>query len=231
MDDVRNNTVPSKCQTAKCVISDDCQPNHIRIMFIGNSMTYHGIKKDIGWNNQCGMAASRKEKDYVHRLETMLFEKGIMIDKCIVNVADWERNYKNGDDVLKSGIYDDALKFNADIIILRFLENCPLDDFDEALFNKQLLKLIEYFDAQKHARIILTTSFWKHIGSRTIKQTANEMGLQCVEMSDLGERDEMKATGKFKHGGVAAHPGDLGMESMAKRLLPAVVDEIRKTGR
>lgn len=47
-------------------------------------------------------------------------------------------------------------------------------------------------------------------------------------MTDLGDRDDMKALGEYTHAGVAMHPGDKGMESMAKRLLPAVLDEIKK---
>lgn len=34
-------------------------------MFVGNSIKRHGVKKDIGWFNDFGMAASCKEKDNV----------------------------------------------------------------------------------------------------------------------------------------------------------------------
>ena len=46
------------------------QPGVFRIMFTGNSITMHGFNdwtiKNLGWDRQCGMAASKLEQDYVH---------------------------------------------------------------------------------------------------------------------------------------------------------------------
>lgn len=226
MDDVKKNTVPPVGQTASCVIKDGASNGNVRILFIGNSITYHGYKPDIGWFGSYGMAASCKENDYVHRLAAMLEEENVFADKCVVNVAEWERNYKTGDEVLKRGIYSEAVEFDADIIIVRILENCPTDGWEKETFKKQFLTFLDYFDPKNNAKIILTTSFWRHKGSETIEEIAKERGLQCVHLTDLGDKDEMKAIGKFEHNGVAIHPGDLGMYNMAKRLLPAVKKEL-----
>ena len=228
MDDVRKNSVPSSNQTVESVICNNAADGNVRILFIGNSITYHTRKDDLGWYNSCGMAASCPEKDYVHRLIDMLYEKGIKAEKCVVNVADWERNYKEGNTVLESGVYKNAVDFNADIIILRFLENCSPDNWDGAVFKNQVLSLMNYFNASKKAKFVLSTSFWRHIGSEVMKEIADEYDLPCIQLSDLGDRDEMKAIGKFKHEGVAMHPGDWGMQAIAERLLPAILNEIRR---
>ena len=43
-----------------------------RVLFLGNSITLHGVHKPYGWLNYCGMAASVPEKDYVHVLAAAL---------------------------------------------------------------------------------------------------------------------------------------------------------------
>ena len=39
---------------------------NLKILFVGNSITRHGVLEEIGWLNDHGMAASSIDKDYVH---------------------------------------------------------------------------------------------------------------------------------------------------------------------
>ena len=45
-----------------------------RVLFLGNSITRHPPLASIGWNNDWGMAASAREKDYAHVLASALGE-------------------------------------------------------------------------------------------------------------------------------------------------------------
>ena len=51
----------------------------LKILIIGNSITRHGPKPEIGWNRDWGMAASCEENDYVHRFVTKLNENNIRV--------------------------------------------------------------------------------------------------------------------------------------------------------
>jgi len=132
---------------------------------------------------------------------------------CVCQAADWECKYKTGSEYL--GLYESARRFGADLIIFRVIENCSYEDFDADVFYMEYQKLIDYLNPAGNAKIILTTGFWKHPGDETIMRIAEERGYPCVYLGNLGEDDKMKAIGLFEHSGVANHPGDLGMQSIA----------------
>ena len=188
----------------------------IRVMFVGNSITLHGVCDEIGWYTACGMAASAKEKDYVHLTEHAILQKDPLAAFCICQVADWERRYQSGEKTFS--LYESARKFGANIIVIRCVENCPQEAFDGELFEKQLDALIRYLDKEKTATLIITTGFWRHPGDEALRKYARANGHPCIELGDLGEQDRMKAIGLFEHDGVANHPGDLGMQMIADRI-------------
>ena len=190
--------------------------NGIRVMFVGNSITLHGIRPEIGWYHEWGMAASAKDKDYVHLLETNIKQIDPNATFCICQVAEWERCYKEGSTLLSQ--YEVARDFGADIIIIRCIENCPKDDLSPEIFKNQFDSLVNYLDKEKKAKILVTTAFWHHPLDDALREYASERGLPCIELGDLGEEDTMKALGLFEHDGVANHPGDLGMQRIAERI-------------
>ena len=220
------NTVDSKNQlgNAKYVRFSCEEKDGLKILFAGNSITLHSIKEDIGWFNECGMAASCPENDYVHKTVKILSQNHPQINHCIVQVAEWERRYKEGSSVL--GLYENARDFDADIIVMRCGENCPKDDFDSKIFKQEFDKLLNFFNPNKTAKVILTTCFWHHPADESIIEYGKEKNLPVMPLGDLGDMDKMKATGLFWHGGVAHHPGDLGMQNIAERIANSVLENI-----
>lgn len=218
------NTVQAKNQLEESAIVhfDNPAGSGKRILFMGNSITLHGVSEKIGWYHAWGMAASDKDKDYVHILMREIRKLDPDAAFCICQVSEWETSYKEGS--TKYRLYENARRFQADIIVMRFIENCPGSDFDAALFKKELAGLLAYVDPQHRAAIILTTGFWRHPGDAAIAEYGRENHLPVVVLGDLGEDDRMKAIGLFEHTGVANHPGDLGMQKIAERIL----DELRK---
>ena len=219
---MQKNTVNSKNQLKKSeyVRFVDVENDGKKILFLGNSMTLHGVNADIGWHNEWGMAASAQENDYVHILMRKFAEKYKNPSFCICQVAEWERDYKNG--TSKHKLYEDARTFDADIIVMRFIENCPGKDFDAEVFKAELKKLLDYFNPDSKAKIILTTGFWRHPGDTVVEKISKEENLPLALLGDLGEDEKMKAIGLFEHSGVANHPGDEGMKMIAERIFEKI---------
>ncbi|MFA5193840.1 MAG: SGNH/GDSL hydrolase family protein, partial [Verrucomicrobiia bacterium] len=101
-----------------------------RILFLGNSITRHGPKQDIGWSGNWGMAASAEEKDFAHLVARALGKTaGAAPEVMIKNIAEFERQYAKYDAAAK---LKDAFGFGADIIVIAIGENVPGLSSDEA---------------------------------------------------------------------------------------------------
>lgn len=188
----------------------------IRILFVGNSITLHGARPEIGWFFDWGMAASDREKDYVHLVKQEILRLHPDAAFCICQGAEWEFHYQNGGE--RHALYEAARDFGADVIVMRLIENVPWRTFDGEAFDREYDALINYLNPHGTAKLVLTTSFWKHPGDENILAYAKKKGYPCIALGDLGEDDRMKAIGLFEHSGVSKHPGDLGMKAIADRI-------------
>ena len=225
MDSIKKNTVSSKNQLkgkGPCFFINE-NGKGLRVLFVGNSITLHGIAEGIGWHNQCGMAASSVENDYVHLCIEEIKKTYPDATFAIAQVAEWERDYINGTEHLAD--YSLARDFNPDIIIMRCIENCGWEDFNHEVFKREYKALINYFNLSGKAKVIITEGFWKHTGNPDIKAVSEEMGQPFVALEVLGENDAMKAIGEYEHGGVQQHPNDLGMKNIADRILNVLKDK------
>lgn len=222
MAQIDKNTVSARNQLkdSNIISFENLMGEGKRILFVGNSITRHGPLESIGWVNDWGMAASSKEKDYVHLTKKSIMEKDPDASFCICQVSEWECNYLNGEEKLSK--YQDARDFDADIIVFRLIENCPHKDFDEKVFKEEFLKLIDMLDKSGEAKKIIASGFWKHPGDKTMEEIAKEIGADFIYLGDLGEDAKYRADGLFWHEGVAAHPGDKGMEEIARLIFKKV---------
>ena len=57
------NNVDGNKQVENNVFFEGDLDGELRVMFLGNSITYHEPKEEIGWYGSWGMAASSKESD------------------------------------------------------------------------------------------------------------------------------------------------------------------------
>lgn len=222
MKQIEKNTVRAENQLKENDKISYINPNGkgLRVLFVGNSITRHGVKADIGWYNDWGMAASIREKDYVHIVAREILKKNRDACFCICQAAGWERKCYGNEELLHE--FAEARKFGADIVIMRIAENCPREAYDFELFQERYGELISFLAGEGGEKIIVTTSFWDCEENNAIRSLAQKKNYLLVELSDLGEDDSMKAIGAFEHTGVANHPGDKGMQAIAERILEVI---------
>lgn len=226
MSQLSKNTVSAKNQvkSKELIRCTDADNGGVRVMFLGNSITFHGTKPEIGWYNSWGMAASAEEKDYVHILMRYVRKTNPDAAFCVCHGGKWERHYQEDIDFYDQ--YSAARDFGADVIIVRIIENCRAEDFDNKKFKKELMQFIKYLSGSKSPKLIFTTSFWKHPGDIVVKELSKESESPLVSLGDLGQNEEMMAIGIFKHEGVSIHPGDKGMQAIADRIYSVLKDMI-----
>lgn len=91
-----------------------------RYLALGNSLTIHSVCS-FWWQN-CGMAASTTEKDYVHQVMAGVRKKNVTIENTIFNTGEWElttgQNRKNQQKKLKP-----LMKTKWDLITVQIGEN------------------------------------------------------------------------------------------------------------
>jgi len=195
-----------------------------KIMFIGNSITIHECKPEIGWFNSWGMAASKKENDYVHVVYKHFLDKNHDTSICVFNGGLWELDYTNNDkcDV----VINEAKEYKPDVIVVRIGENFSKENISKNIdpfiaFNYLINGLTNVCK-----NIHITSQFWHYdVIDNAIKKVSDTYSLPYIKIDDLGERDDCKALGQFKHEGVSLHPSDLGMKIIAERIIDSIEKE------
>ena len=195
-----------------------------KVLIYGNSIALHGPKPGIGWTNDWGMAASAPEKDFAHLvvagLETKLGKKA---DFRIRNLAVLERNFTTNIATVAEISADVAWK--PDYVVVAIGENSPnIHKSNVDSFQKFLAEIARPF-VKNRAKVVLRSPFWRNPAKASCTaRAAAEVGAVYVDAGHLGEEDENKAIGLFSHGGVANHPGDLGMKRLADLILAGFLD-------
>ena len=196
-----------------------------RVLFLGNSITLHGPKADIGWTGNWGMAASEEGKDFVHLLSADIARAAGGAPQILVrNIAGFEREYATFD--IAAGLKD-ALAFPADIVVVAIGENVPEPADDEARgkFAVAFARLLSALKESGKSAIFVRSSFWPdEMKDGIMRRAATDAGAMWVDIAALG-RDEANAARserKIEHAGVAGHPGDKGMRAIADALFFAI---------
>ena len=205
----------------------EVKPSAIRrILFLGNSITLHGPKADIGWTGNWGMAASSEDKDYVHLVTSALAQHTGSTPQIMVrNIADFERNYATYD---VAGQMKDLFAFDPDLVVLAIGENVPAlgSEDAKAQFKAGVMKILqmrpgETPSAGGGAQLFLGRCRQGPV----LRQACQEADGIFVDAGPLGREaaNVARSERSFTHDGVAGHPGDKGMKALADAIVQSVL--------
>jgi len=188
--------------------------NKLKIAILGNSLT---LIPD--WNGGAGLTASEPSKDYVHiLLNTISTVKYLDIEYLVLNIAEFERGFEDFDFTRFEIVRD----FEPDIIIFQIGENVITEKLKTKgeLFVKNYHKLISYCNVKN---VIICLPFWPEKEKiNLITEVALNSGVYLVDLSHLGSGIDplnfASSERKYDNPGVGAHPGDYGMNNIAKLL-------------
>ena len=186
----------------------------IKIVILGNSLT---LIHD--WNGGAGLAASNRENDYVHiLLNKISFENDLDIEYLVFNIAEFERGFEYFDYTRLEIIRE----FEPEIIIFQIGENVVTKTLNEKreIFIENYIELINYCNGKN---VIICLPFWPDREKlNIITEVALKSASYLVDLSHMGSGIEplnfARSERKFDHAGIGAHPGDYGMENIAKML-------------
>jgi hypothetical protein len=193
-----------------------------KVMVLGNSITDHGPSPAIGWHGDWGMAASAREKDFVHVLMDSLRKSydTVTWDFLYRNISFWERNL--GYDFVRERTFEKLLTYDPDILIIRLGENVNEDSARNKNYELKLTELINTFKGKKSA-VIITGNFWPSKYKDDVQRNvAVKNNYFFVDLSALSNDTRNQAADYFEHPGVAAHPSDYGMSNIANKILEVI---------
>jgi len=167
------------------------------------------------------MAASSRDKDFVHQLQQKLNCK---VDVC--NYYQWE--VMAHDRAETYSLLDRFLGNRYDLVIVQLGENISNIDTLE----KDFVDFVKFLKIkQSQARIIIVGNFWNNEKVNSIKRDiCNGQGIVYIDIGDLDSEKYYCGIGmmvsgddgimhKVLHGGVARHPGDKAMAEIAERIV------------
>ncbi len=219
----KKNTVKAEGQLATdhFVMLHEKPDSRYRVLFIGNSITFHEFKAEIGWERNWGMAASAEEKDYVHQTVAALEERFGPISYGIAQVSYWECHYEDGEEILDT-YYKGARDFGADIVIVRIGENIFPEMHKKNSCIPYYEDMIRFFSAGAR-QVIVTNNFWPREDlDGPFEEVAVRNGYTFCRLNDLASDKATMALGEYEHEGVALHPSDYGMAKIADRIVEKV---------
>lgn len=197
-----------------------------KIVVLGNSITWHGLTSY--WWGTWGMAASERQYDFVHQLESLI---KVHNPSAVVegnNISAWETNMEGYNKALLN-----PMLTGAGLVIIRLGENVPTNKV--SILKAQLDLLIAHIKIQvPNTEIVVTGNFWtNHEKESAIRSSASTNRCKFIQLYQFDNSENKSFIGNIVMGddglehevqnsGVANHPNDVGMLNIATTLFNSI---------
>ena len=222
MIDYQENIVPALGQNSANVFLYKNSNSKIRILFVGNSIAKHAPKPSIGWNRDCGMAASSADCDYVHLIVKMIMEKyDKNVSYGIAQAAQYARTFTEKGPECD---YSAARDFGADLILMFFGANVPKTyDSEEnpiKAFGQAYEDMRNYLTDGRDVPVFHSQGFYvrERLDAEKL-EVARKYGDVFINIEDIRSLPESH--------GLFNHPGDDGMRMLAERFFSVIESAVK----
>ena len=223
MKDYQENIIPALGQNSADVFLYENGKSKIKILFVGNSIAKHAPKPSVGWNRDCGMAASSVDCDYVHLMVKMIMEKyDKNVSYGIAQAAQYARTFTEKGPECD---YSAAKDFGADLILMFYGANVPktydTEENPKKTFGKAYEDMRNYLVDGRDVAVFHSQGFYirEKLDSEKLA-VAKKYGDVFINIDDI--RTLPESHGMFNH------PGDEGMKMLAERFFSAIEDSVKK---
>ena len=193
------------------------------VVIIGNSIRLHSPAPQIGWTGNWGMAATSRDKDYVH----ILYKK--ICDKLAKTQKDVPTLKLPGGTVTEKDFsgWNAKETQNADIIVVQLGDNYRGPVTEEKL-QVPYAAMIKDFKGTRTPIVICVSNWGGGKIGELIEAAAKIQGAKFVDLEKIAADplNKAKSEGHFSHGGVNWHPGDHGMQAIADAIWNVLQPEI-----
>lgn len=193
----------------------------LKILVLGNSITSHGIAKNIGWNHKSGMAASDIGKDYVHLLFDMMTNK-YPSKNILLRYSNWSQFERNPE---AFNGYATAINFNPNILIFQLSDNLTPESYDS--FSKHSIDFLKSFNN----KFVVSPFFMNASNYNVSREISLKSNAYFIDISNIS-RDKLNRAfsdsnrndiSDWKSEGISQHPGNIGMSNISKAIFNVII--------
>jgi hypothetical protein len=194
-----------------------------RVLFLGNSITHHPPKPEIGWTGDWGMDASSQAKDYAHLVASAIAamnggSQPALQAVNVVNYGGFEQNYGPGYDVQAE--LRTLLDWHPDILVAEIGDNVTASlTTPEArtAFADSYHDVLAAFRGSGTPEVFVVSTFWASgVTDSILHNACNLVDGVYVDISSL-------YANPANRGGWGGHPNDTGMAAIADHVWDTMV--------